>query len=132
MSSSPLQRARIRNIHAQVQNALDRAHSQAQATGTEGIELSQSLFDLDVAIGEYSGVDEVTLLGDSVGNAHVFFLLNSGLPEALEELHRQILIDRSTTNYHELTIARLEHKRYCEVFRLFTFSTKTASELIVQ
>ena len=122
----------MNHVHMQVRKILHHALQNPCTLGNRWNELKQGLFNLDRAIADFSSVHEVNLLGDSVGNSHVFFLLNNALPEALQELNRHILLSPDDTSSHALTLTELQHQNYCEVLQHFTFSTRTALDLIDQ
>ena len=132
MSSPPSQRAGVDRIHAQVRKTLDHAVRGPIPSGHQRNELYQSLFDLEKAITDFNAAQEVTLLGDNVGNAHVFCLLNNALPEALQELNYQLLLSHGTATSPVVALTEMRRKTYCEIFQYFTFSTRIASDLIEQ
>lgn len=87
---------------------------------------NQRLFELDKAINNLSLTEEIRLIGDNVSNDEIFSLVNTGLPELLQEIHNQ-LHDNPTLRPLENFLGNCS-----DVLRYFTFSTTTAVALILQ
>jgi hypothetical protein len=117
-------------VHLQVQQTLNLIHRNPGAQGLEWNDVKQSLFNLDKAIANFGNAHEVTLIGDSIDNAHVFLLLTNALPDALEELNRNFGFSYGRTTDVVSNANQLTQREYCEVFEYFAFCCRSATVLI--
>jgi hypothetical protein len=130
MAASEGQKARMYDVHLQVQHTLNLLLPDTRARGLEWNDTTQSLYDLERAIADFGYTPEVTLIGDSINNAQVLLLLNNALPDALREIKQHF--DRSHASRTDIThdSARVAPQAYFEVFEFFSFGCRSAAALI--